>query len=36
MFIISKEKRVANQIRERLYQRGFKVETKISKNKKIV
>ena len=36
MFIMSKEKRIANQIREMLYKRGFKVETKFSKNTKSV
>ena len=33
---MSKEKRIANQIREMLYKRGFKVETKFSKNTKSV
>ena len=36
MFKISKEKRMANKIKEMLYRRGFKVETKISKNTKSV
>ncbi len=36
MFKFSKEKRVANKIREMLYRRGFKVETKISKNTKSI
>ncbi len=36
MFKISKEKRMANKIREMLYKRGFKVEMKISKNTKSV
>ncbi len=36
MFRINKEKRIANQIREMLYKRGFKVETKFSKNTKSV
>lgn len=36
MFNLSKEKRIANKIKEMLYKRGFTVETKLSKNSKSV
>ncbi len=36
MFRISKEKRIANKIKEMLQKRGFKVEIKTSKNTKSV
>lgn len=36
MFNLSEEKRIANEIRNMLYKRGFKVETKLSKNSKSI
>lgn len=36
MFNLSKEKRMANKVKEMLYKRGFIVETKLSKNSKSV
>ncbi len=36
MFKISKEKKIAKKIRNKLYKKGFKVEMKISKNSKSI